>query len=258
MFVYFVCYVMIYVLCIIKLSNRAFFFFSHDSKYMVKTVTKSEANLLLSILHKFLNYLENEKLRNNRSKIVEILGLYSLQMYTTTIYFIVLKNVFYCDLTKNLIKLDEIYDIKGSWIDRSTNHYVESGKLMKDCDLHKTLKLSKNESNKLYNQLKRDSVFLSKCNIMDYSLLLGIKYISIATNEDKEIHHYGVAAQMVQGPGVYYMAIIDMLQEWNISKKLERIAKKYFKCKDGKGISCIEPIRYQSRFVDEIKQIAVN
>merc|ERR1712154_340611 len=67
----------------------------------------------------------------------------------------------------------------GSWIDRHTNHHVESGKLMKDQDLHKTLKLVPQRAAEIYKQLKRDSKFLMNQNIMDYSVLLGIYYVGI-------------------------------------------------------------------------------
>ena len=51
---------------------------------------------------------------------------------------------------------------------------------------------------------------------------------------------------------VYHIAIIDYLQEWNFSKKVERFYKQIFLGKKGKLISAVEPCYYQERFVNTI------
>ena len=60
---------------------------------------------------------------------------------------------------------------------------------------------------------------------------------------------------MIEGPGIYYVGIIDILQEYNLDKKLERFAKVTFQCKSANGISCIPPIPYAERFVKKMKDI---
>ena len=319
--------------------SGAFFFFTHDSKYIIKTVTKEEALLLLRILPDFVQHF-NE---NRKSLINRFFGLHSMEMYNLNLYFVVLENVFVAGS-----KPHEIYDIKGSWIDRHTNHHVESGKLMKDQDLHKTLKLIPDIADGMYKQLKADSKFLASQNIMDYSVLLGIYYVGIDPSDVKKDrimkhHHdnnansssnyippihqqddnyfedeqkskllsgleppkemeyensYGgydqfgtiraipddfmpshtarprapsyasgikkyaqkdkaVKARVIEGPGIYYLGIIDVLQEWNTMKKLERLAKVYLRCKSSHGISCVEPAYYRTRFLRKMKQIGI-
>merc|ERR1719242_769990 len=150
--------------------SGAFFFFTHDNKYIIKTLTKSEATLLLKILPNFVRHFKD----NPSTLINRIFGLHSITMYNLTIYFQVLENIFV-----EGTKPHEMYDIKGSWIDRHTNHHVESGKLMKDQDLHKTLKLVAQRADELHKQLRKDSKFLMQQNIMDYSVLPGIYYVGI-------------------------------------------------------------------------------
>jgi hypothetical protein len=58
----------------------------------------------------------------------------------------------------------------------------------------------------------------------------------------------GMRARLVEGPGTYYIGIIDVLQEWNWNKKIERFLKIYFKRNDADGISAIEPAAYSERF----------
>ena len=45
-----------------------------------------------------------------------------------------MENVFLAEM-----KPHEVYDLKGSWIDRHTDARVDEGKLMKDTDLHKKI-----------------------------------------------------------------------------------------------------------------------
>ena len=150
--------------------SGAFFFFTHDSKYIIKTITKTEGSLLIRILPQFVDYFQ----QNPHSLINRFMGMHSVKMYDLTIYFVVLENVFVAKHDPH-----EKYDLKGSWIDRHTNYHVESGKLMKDEDLHKTLRIDSKVGDKIYKQLKRDSNFLKDCRIMDYSVLLGIYYVGI-------------------------------------------------------------------------------
>ncbi len=55
-------------------------------------------------------------------------------------------------------------------------------------------------------------------------------------------------------PVVYHMGLIDYLQEWNVGKKLERATKIIGLRRDPKGLSCIEPITYQNRFMAFLKK----
>ena len=47
---------------------------------------------------------------------------------------------------------------------------------------------------------------------------------------------------------VFHISIIDYLQEWNLSKKSERLAKTVLMNKDGEQLSAIDPDRYAARF----------
>lgn len=58
----------------------------------------------------------------------------------------------------------------------------------------------------------------------------------------------GMRARLVEGPGTYYIGIIDVLQEWNLTKQMERFLKIHVKRYDGDGLSAIEPVAYSERF----------
>ena len=62
----------------------------------------------------------------------------------------------------------------------------------------------------------------------------------------------GVVPNQVDVPG-YYMGLIDILQEWNMGKRMERYAKILLKGRFARevkdGMSAIEPVAYRERFL---------
>jgi hypothetical protein len=59
----------------------------------------------------------------------------------------------------------------------------------------------------------------------------------------------GSDVDVVEGPGTFYIGIIDVLQEWNFHKKAERFVKTVLLGKDGKGLSAINASSYRERFM---------
>ena len=258
--------------------SGAFFFFTKDMKYLIKTLTKSEAQLLLDTLQRYVMYMKD----NPKTYLSKYFGLHSIKLYGHDIYFVVNKNIFSA-LDQ---KPDETYDIKGSWVDRHTKHAIAAGKLMKDEDLTKSLLLENKLAFATWKQLENDTTFLSGVNIMDYSLLLGVCYQKVKIErkrviqderiidleEDEEIKQdedgnyikskqdvvYEILdAEVVEGPGKYCIGIIDMLQEWDLNKKTERFIKAYLRCKDKNGISCVPPVQYKERFLEKMVEIGI-
>jgi len=159
--------------------SGSFFYFTCDSRFMVKTISSGEAKFLIEILDEYVQFLSN----NPGSLISRILGLHSLEIYDLKLYFVVMENIFKAEMYPQ-----EKYDIKGSWVDRHTSYKIAQGKVMKDNDLHMksergVIILGKLEAEKLLNQLEQDSKFLARLGIMDYSLLIGIYYVKIVSKE---------------------------------------------------------------------------
>lgn len=70
---------------------------------------------------------------------------------------------------------------------------------------------------------------------------------SIDDDEDGGLH-----TRFVEGPAKYYLGIIDVLQEWNLTKQLERAIKVYLYRYDGDGISAMNPQDYSKRFLRRV------
>lgn len=72
---------------------------------------------------------------------------------------------------------------------------------------------------------------------------------SVATTAPHTSYFGGISADYVEGPGIYYMGIIDVLQRFDLSKKIERAIKTWFLCRPSHGISNVPPQLYASRFL---------
>jgi 1-phosphatidylinositol-4-phosphate 5-kinase len=58
----------------------------------------------------------------------------------------------------------------------------------------------------------------------------------------------GMDAAVIEGPGTFYLGIIDILQDWSFIKKVERTLKRFLLCHDPRGISVMPPDDYAERF----------
>ena len=93
-------------------ASGAFMFFCGGGEFIVKTIRDREARVLHASLRKYSRYLR----KNKNSLLCRFLGSYSLAMYEQTFYFVVMLNCF-----DPKAKINERYDIKGSWIGRSAD-----------------------------------------------------------------------------------------------------------------------------------------
>ena len=93
---------------------------------------------------------------------------------------------------------------------------------------------------------------------MDYSLLVGVRVTDEETvhrlESSEEIAYYNFPFGSFRGkyedsneyPVEYYMGIIDILQPYNIRKKVENALKRVKESQQ--EISCVDPITYANRF----------
>eukprot|EP01084_Bolivina_argentea_P208404 355334_1 len=278
-------------------KSGAFFYISHDGKYVVKTIPKHEVKKLIQTLPDYVKYLK----KNTQTILSKYVGLHSIKIYGLTMYFVAMENVFISDMRPN-----EIYDLKGSWIGRYTNYTIPTTKTMKDLDLKRQVILNSKKRSKILRQLKSDTLFLQKHYIMDYSLLLGICYVKIEfgnfynepmnntklnvisedaadymdnddddDNEEEKINangngiitrqntgsdYYlgGIRADIMESPGLYYFGIIDTLQSYNFRKRMETWFKTYIQRHNALGISCIDPKNYRDRFIKYMESIIIS
>eukprot|EP00945_MAST-04E_sp_MAST-4E-sp1_P003030 g3030.t1 len=167
-------------------KSGQYFFFSNDMKYMIKTLTDQECKFLRRILPYFVEHMGQYP----DSLLNRYYGLHRVKMphIRRRLHFVVMNNIF--NTPKDIhVK----YDIKGAtYKGRYTSHEKikkKPGSVRKDLNflgfddslsgpienLAQRIKLGTPERRKKFiDQIRVDSLFLSKMGIMDYSLLVGI------------------------------------------------------------------------------------
>ena len=105
---------------------------------------------MLNTLKDYVKYIVD----NKDTMLSRVIGLHSIRLYGLTKYFVVTENVFLSEL-----KPSEVYDLKGSWVNRYTNLSIQSGKTLKDGDLTKFIVLNAETKKQVIRQLAADVEF---------------------------------------------------------------------------------------------------
>jgi hypothetical protein len=155
-------------------KSGSFFYFSHNFRYIIKTVTSEEEKFLRKIAYRYYNHMK----RNPNSLIVRFFGLHKVRLAPEQRYIsvVVMENIFFHN--RHQLKMSTIYDLKGSSVGRrslkgSRTRATYHGTL-KDLDFEENVWIGGDAKTQLMEQLDQDVKFLTKSGIMDYSLLLGI------------------------------------------------------------------------------------
>ena len=152
-----------------------------DDLFIVKTLREYEARLLMQILSGY--HLQFSK----RSTILNrYVGLYSIRFPTilssTEIYLVVMVSAF-----SPVLNIDEVFDLKGSTIKRKLVEHLSTETLhkLKDLDFSELYPRGIRIPSNLYHRLEmvctNDAKVLKKLNITDFSLILGVRHLDMAT-----------------------------------------------------------------------------
>lgn len=144
--------------------------------------------------------------------------------------------------------------------------------VLKDLDLARSLQLPQCIATHLHAQIVSDSEFLRDIGIMDYSLLIGVHkchlraplpgcangiagtaadFDQVFNNEEPSS---GTNLVPLGDDEVYFVGIIDILQQWDWEKQFEK-AGKVLLGKSARGISAVAPAAYCRRFQARCSQI---
>lgn len=248
------------------------FYYSNDRKFIIKTIHRSEHRHLRRVLKDYYYYVK----KNPNTLLCQFYGLHRLKMSTRTgtvkVHVLVMNNLL--PLTVNI---SECYDLKGSTQGRYTSkEKQQKGSCQKDLNFlenHVKIHLSSEKRVQFETQLKQDVALLKRLNIMDYSLLLGLRHINKNNNEvlDEEFKRVsqivhkevpgahkstitdtdgGILAVDPNGNDmdlIYYVGIIDCLTNYSTLKKLETFFRTLKHRRE--SISAIPPIEYGDRFL---------
>jgi len=241
-------------------KGGAFFYYTADGRFMIKTVSAGEKRLLKRMLRDYYMHLKEHK----DSLIVRFYGLHGLRVKRDPIlfsqgkyrddqkiFFVVMGNLFSTPL-----EVHRRFDLKGSWVGRSAGRPTDPTLALKDNDfVERGEKINVGAELKIFltSLIHKDVLFFAKHNILDYSLLLGIHQRTLSPSSQSEPLPAGGLARgypSVDNARVFYLGIIDILCQYDAKKRMETFFKSFRF--ERKGISAVPPQEYADRFLDFI------
>lgn len=263
-------------------KSGSFFFISPDKKFILKSLNSQEFDFLKE---EFINEYVDHMTSNANSLLPRFFGCFKLQSRNSTHRFIIMNNVFNTPL-----ELHQIFDLKGSTVNRraTKKEKAQKGCIYKDLDvieMERSMWLDNNLRLILCLQLTEDAKFLAQMKVMDYSFLLGIAQMDtsnqnllrsslkdVSDNVDiNEVNEKLVSRSIFQGDfggilartadgepleELYFVGIIDVLQQYTWQKEFETIVKSTRYERD--KLSSVDAERYSNRFIQFILKEAVH
>lgn len=233
------------------------FYFTANKQFMVKSVPKEEFDTLRAILPHYHEYLQS----NPQSMLCRYFGCHSISLPIgkRRMYFVVMQNLF------NGGPVDQRFDLKGNRDRRQAVSATDMegliqvakdkqpiGQLLMDIDFLKIssgISLSYANTALQQDQLCSDFVFLASRGIIDYSILLGVRYDD---PEKRETRLGGFSSH--DRKEVYYVGIVDMLQRYNWRWTVQRWFLGLLLCKDTHDVSAVPPDEYATRLSEFVRE----
>jgi hypothetical protein len=247
-----------------KGRSGSFFFYSHDRKFIIKTITNEEKETMDKILVNYYNYMKSF----NTTLITKIYGIYTVVIKNaSSVNVILMQNLFGC----SPIHIQRMFDLKGSSVQRKTKNVQKWKKdqVLKDMDYQwltqvepKLINFSNEDIQEIKKNMENDVNFLRRLSLMDYSLLfIIVDYPNKIDPDYKQIvgllddpKYKGHVYESFTKEFIYIIGIIDYLQIYNFRKNMETFAKGIYFGKEKNMISCVEPNYYGERFQDFMKK----
>jgi len=245
-------------------KSKMLFFMSKDKNYVMKTVKSHELEFFWELLKDYYWHM----VANPDTLLCRFFGLYTVTYTdassTRKFHLVVMNNTF-----QTTWKIQHKFDLKGSINNRIVPpDQVHKVSVLKDLNLgQRHVWLPKDEYEDLSKQLKVDTWFLERNNIMDYSLLLGIS--EALDRPPKKTTGKQFSRWQTDGGGMlcsrgacrrradardsshecYVLSIIDILQQFTWKKQAESVWKQQ-KYGSEVQISCVDAETYAARFRD--------
>lgn len=215
-------------------KSGAMFFRSSDGKYIGKLIDEREFNMFADMAPNYFRHICKSFYHNMPSKLVHIVGVYRYTVknlsYNTKSHswLLIMRNLAYGISPKAVT-----YDLKGTL---NSRRYVKEGKQQTKMDLNfiedldsLPLLLSEENMRVLESAIWNDTLFLSKQNVIDYSLVV------IVSREEGKI-----AA-----------GVIDYLRQYTFDKAVE---SQYKKVMANELPTITDPTQYKERFRQQVLQ----
>lgn len=153
-------------------KSGSFFYFSHDYRFIIKTIRPTEHKLFIKFLPAYYEHVR----ANPHTLLSQFYGLHRVKLPgRKKIHFVIMNNLFPSDRD-----VHEVYDLKGSTISREQTSTKPTA-VLKDMNWIKRgrfLELGPERRALFERQLRSDVALLQRLQLMDYSLLIGLHDLS--------------------------------------------------------------------------------
>ncbi|KAJ6632234.1 hypothetical protein B0H10DRAFT_2206622 [Mycena sp. CBHHK59/15] len=220
-------------------KSKSNFWKTSDDRFIIKTLVNAwnvaDLQVLIELAPSYFRYMDATASR--ATVLAKLIGFYTIEirnLETGTVQskadLLVMENLFY---DQKIVKTFDLKGIQGRKVKSSAAGAGQNVKTLFDGEWiegqQRTLTLVRPHSKVVLREaIKSDADFLSKSNIMDYSLLLGVD------QERKQIA----------------CGLVDTIGSYTFAKTLEYKAKQGLN--SGKDVTVIPPAEYQERFVSAL------
>ncbi|RKP02070.1 hypothetical protein CXG81DRAFT_11243 [Caulochytrium protostelioides] len=202
-----------------------------DERLIVKQLSKPEFDSLVRFAPAYFEYMSHALFHALPTVLAKIFGFYQVAFKnqqtgkSTKLDFLVMENLWYDR------KISRIFDLKGSIRNRHVRSTGKENEVLLDENLveliyESPLFIREHSKKLLRGSVWNDTLFLSKLNVMDYSLVVGI---------DEE-HN-----ELVVG-------IVDFIRTFTWDKKVENWVKETAFLGGGGAPTVVSPRQYKTRF----------
>ncbi|KAH8233686.1 hypothetical protein KR026_011308 [Drosophila bipectinata] len=204
-----------------------------DDRYVLKEMNSKDMTIFEPFASKYFEYIDKCQQQQLPTLLAKIFGVFKVSVKTKDSFVersvMVMENLFYgCDI-------DSKFDLKGSERNRLVDPTNQQGEIvlldenLVQMSWSKPLYVLSHSKTVLRDAIQRDSSFLERNGVMDYSLLVGL--------EKKN--------------SLLVLGIIDYIRTFTLDKRMESIVKQSgFLGGKGKDPTVVNPERYKQRFID--------
>ena len=185
-------------------KSGSFFYFSHDYRFIIKTIRHGEHKLFLKILQPYYEHVQ----ANPQTLLSQFYGLHRVKLPgRKKIHFVIMNNLF-----PPHRDVHELYDLKGSYVSReqtSSNPHA----VLKDTNWTKrgrVIELGPEKHALFEKQLRADVALLQRLRLMDYSLLIGLHDVAAGAGLQRTSTLRGGGVQpMLRKPSIVVSPVDD-------------------------------------------------
>lgn len=207
---------------------------TRNGRFILKEMSQPEFDAFVSIAPSYFEYTSQALFHELPSVLARIFGFYQIQIRNVNrqykLYVMVMENLFYGQDSLRL------FDLKGSMRNRKAAETGKANEVLLDENMveyihEHPLFVREHTKKMLRTSLYNDSLFLTKMNVMDYSLVIGI-------NEQTR---------------TVYAGLVDFVRTYTWDKKIESWVKGRTTTRV-KEPTVISPRQYKVRFRESMEQ----